>query len=495
MQPRWTIKGAVAEVGHLAVEQYGVEDMDHHQVRIGVVGLGVMGRNLALNIADRGYGVAGYDIDAVKVDALQSEAGDLAIVSIKKLNQFIEELAVPRTIIILVPAGPAVESVIRDLLLYLGPGDLIVDGGNSHFKDTDLREKALSEKGIYYTGMGISGGEEGARHGPSLMPGGSKKAYRRIQPILEAVSARVDGESCVTYLGEGSAGHYVKMVHNGIEYGLMQLIAETYDFMKRGLGMNDDEMSDMYRKWNEEEVNAYLLEITDHILRQVDDKTGKRLIDVILDEAKQKGTGKWTSQEAMDLQVPIPTIDAAVSMRNMSMFKKERQSARQLIQGAIDSPILDKQDSLKHLKHALYASMVITFAQGFGLLQRASRVHAYGLKLEEVARIWQAGCIVRAGLLEDVRVAYRLHPDLLNLLGDIQLGPAVWSSQDDLSTIVCQAASIGLPTPCLMASLAYLDSYWSTWLPANLIQAQRDYFWSHTYERVDERGVFHTQWE
>ena len=444
--------------------------MDRHSARIGVVGLGVMGRNLVLNIADRGYRVTGYDIDPDKVTALQNETGDRAIVSVGELDQFIRELAVPRAILILVPAGPAVETVIRELMPYLGSGDLIIDGGNSHFKDTDLREKAMSEKGIYYMGVGISGGEEGARHGPSLMPGGSKKAYRRIQPILEAIAARVEGEPCVTYLGKGSAGHYVKMVHNGIEYALMQLIAETYDFMKRGLGMDDDELSDQYRKWNEEEVNAYLLEITAHIFRQVDEKTGKRLIEVIQDEAKQLGTGRWTSQEAMDLQVPLPTIDAAVSMRNLSILKDERQAASQVMHRGIDFPMLDKVDSLKHLKHALYASMVISFAQGFGLLQRASQAHAYGLKLDEVAHIWRAGCIVRAGLLDDVRAAYRLHPDLLNLLGDNQLGPAVWSRQEDLRTIVCQAASTGIPTPCLMASLAYLDGYSSAWLPANLIR-------------------------
>lgn len=469
--------------------------MDHHAARIGIVGLGVMGRNLALNIADQGYAVAGYDIDMDKVAALKAEAGNRAIVSMNKLKGFIHELASPRALLILVPAGPPVESVIRDLVPFMQPGDLIIDGGNSHFKDTDLREKVLSEKGIYFMGVGISGGEEGARHGPSLMPGGSKKAYRRVRPILEAIAARADGEPCVTYLGKGSAGHYVKMVHNGIEYGLMQLIAETYDFMKRGLGMEDDELSDVYRKWNEEEVNAYLLEITAHIFRQVDEKTGSSLINAILDEAKQKGTGRWTSQEAMDLQVPVPTIDAAVSMRNLSILKDERQSASELFTKKMHLPKLDKMDSLKHLKHALYASMVITFAQGFGLLQSASKVQGYDLKLEEVARIWRAGCIVRTGLLEDIRAAYRLHPDLLNLLSDNQLGPAVWSRQEDLRTIVCQASAFGLPTPGLMASLAYLDGYRSAWLPANLIQAQRDYFGSHTYERVDERGVFHTQWE
>jgi len=469
--------------------------MDYREARIGIVGLGVMGRNLTLNIADRGFAVAGYDIDEEKVAALKNETGDRGIVSVNRLKDFLRALAAPRAILMLVPAGPAVEAVIRDLVPYLDRNDLIIDGGNSHFKDTDLRERVLSEKGIYYMGLGISGGEEGARLGPSLMAGGSRKAYRRVAPILEAIAARADGKPCVAYLGKGSAGHYVKMVHNGIEYGLMQLIAETYDFMKRGLGLEDDELSEVYRKWNEEEVNTYLLEITAHIFHQVDDKTRSPLINVILDEAKQMGTGRWTSQEAMDLQIPVPTIDAAVSMRNLSILKDERRAASQLTDGSMKVPELDKPENLKHLKHALYASMVITFAQGFNLLQRASHEHAYELKLEEVARIWRAGCIVRAGLLEDVRAAYHLHPDLLNLLGDAQLGPAIWSRQEDLRAIVCQASSLGLPMPCMMASLAYLDGYRSTWLPANLIQAQRDYFGSHTYERVDERGAFHTQWE
>jgi len=268
---------------------------DHRTAQIGLVGLGVMGRNLALNIADQGFTVAGYDIDAGKVNALKTETGNRSVISTDLLSAFIHRLAVPRAILMLVPAGPTVDGVIRDLAPYLEPGDLLIDGGNSHFKDTDLRGKALSEKKIDYLGVGISGGEDGAKHGPSLMPGGPEKAYRRIQPILEAAAARVDSEPCISYLGEGPVGHYVKMVHNGIEYGLMQLIAETYDFMKRGLGMNDDELADIYQRWNEEEVNAYLLGITARIFRQADDRTGHRLIDEILGEAKQKGTGKWTS--------------------------------------------------------------------------------------------------------------------------------------------------------------------------------------------------------
>jgi len=395
----------------------------------------------------------------------------------------------------LVPAGPTVDGVIHDLQPLMEPGDLLIDGGNSHFKDTELRGKALSEKGIQYLGVGISGGEDGARKGPSLMPGGPEKAFRHIQPILEAVAARVDGQPCVSYLGEGAAGHYVKMVHNGIEYGLMQLIAETYDFMKRGLGMDDDELSDTYHRWNEEEVNAYLLEVTARIFRQPDDRTSHRLIDEILDVAKQKGTGKWTCEEAMDLQVPVPTIDSAVAMRNLSTLKEEHLAVSQVMNASLPKQNLDKQESLKHLKHALYASMVITFAQGFSLLQHGRSVHGFGYQLEEISRIWRAGCIIHAGMLEDIRSAFHLDPSLPNLLSDPQLGPAIWSRQDDLRTIVCQASSLGLPVACLGASLAYLDGYRSTWLPANLIQAQRDYFGSHSYERVDERGSFHTRWD
>jgi 6-phosphogluconate dehydrogenase len=389
--------------------------------------------------------------------------------------------------------GP-VDAVIRDLLPHLQPGDLIIDGGNSHFDDTDLRGKMLAEKGLHFLGVGISGGESGARHGPSIMPGGPREAYERVRPIFEAVAAKVNGEPCVTYLGPGSAGHYVKMVHNGIEYGLMQLIAESYDLMKRGLGLSDDELHDVYARWNETELNGFLIEITAQIFRQVDEKTGRRLVDVILDEARQKGTGKWTSQDGMELQAPTPTIDAAVAARDLSTYKTERETASRLLGGPSPSFQGERGAFLEQLRSALYAAMILTYAQGMALLRVASQSYGYGLDLEAVARIWRGGCIIRAALLEPIRAAYRARPDLANLLLDPDLSAELVRRQGDLRAIVSHAAGLGIPAPGLMASLAYLDGYRSAWLPANLIQAQRDYFGAHTYERVDARGVFHTRW-
>jgi 6-phosphogluconate dehydrogenase len=469
--------------------------MSDQKYGIGMVGLGVMGRNLVLNIADHGFSVSGYDKDLSKVQELQTEAGSRTINSAQTLEEFLGALSTPRVIMMLVPAGKVVDNVIRELLPGLDRGDLIIDAGNSHFKDTDLRSKTLAEKGILYMGVGVSGGEEGARHGPSLMPGGPEEAYERVRPIFEAVAAHVEGDPCVTYLGPGSAGHYVKMVHNGIEYGLMQLIAESYDLMKRGLGLSDEELSAVYRDWNESELNAYLMEITAHIFRKVDARTGKKLLDVILDEAKQKGTGRWTSQEAMDLEVPTPVIDAAVVMRNLSVLKGERQAASNSIQVRTTQFKGDREAAITRLKEATYAAFIITYAQGMAQLSTASKVYDYGLNLGEIARIWRGGCIIRSALLEDIRSAYHAKPDLPNLLNDSRLGKAVQAGQKDLRSVVGLGVELGLPVPGLMASLAYFDGYRSAWLPANLIQAQRDDFGAHTYERVDAKGVFHTHWE
>jgi 6-phosphogluconate dehydrogenase len=411
------------------------------------------------------------------------------------MKEFVSVLSTPRVIMMVVPAGPVVDSVIRDLLPYLETSDLIIDAGNSHFKDTDLRAKSLADKGILFMGVGVSGGEDGARHGPSLMPGGPQEAYERVKPIFEAVAAHVEGLPCTTYLGPGSAGHYVKMVHNGIEYGLMQLIAESYDLMKRGLGLTDEELSVVYGHWNETELNAYLIEITSHIFRKVDEQTGKHLLDVILDEAEQKGTGMWTSQEAMDIQEPTPVIDAAVVARNLSALKSEREAASKKLIVQIPHYEGDQDATLAQLKGALYASMIITYTQGMAQLRIASQVYEYHINLEDVARIWRGGCIIRAALLEGIWAAYHVHPDLPNLLNDDQLSQAVISRQADMRAVVGLAVKLGLPIPALMASLAYFDSYRSAWLPANLIQAQRDDFGAHTYERVDSKGVFHTRWE
>jgi 6-phosphogluconate dehydrogenase len=394
-----------------------------------------------------------------------------------------------------VPAGAPVDSVIKDVSPHLDEGDLIIDAGNSYFKDTDVRGRNLAAKGIQFLGVGVSGGEEGARHGPSIMPGGPKEAYERVHAVFEAVAAKVNGAPCVTWLGSGSAGHFVKMVHNGIEYAVMQLIAETYDLMKRGLALSDDQLREVFSAWNKGELNGYLMEITSHIFSKVDERTGQRLIDEILDVAKQKGTGMWTSQSAMELQVPIPTIDLAVAMRDLSVFAKERELASAIFQRSRQRFTGDHDRFLTQLGRALFAGMIIIYAQGMALLAVASGKYGYDLNPEAVARIWRGGCIIRAALLEDICAAFHARRDLPNLLLDPNLSRKVMEHQEDLRQVVCQAAESGVPTPGLMVSLGYLDAYRSAWLPANLIQAQRDYFGAHTYERVDAKGTFHTEWE
>ncbi len=461
---------------------------------LGMIGLGVMGRNLVLNMADEGYTVAGFDKDEDKVEALKKEAANDKVFGAKNLEEFLKSLKKPRAVMMLVPAGDPVDSVIAELLPHLEKDDIIIDGGNSHFVDTERHFKQLSHKGIQFIGVGISGGEEGARHGPSMMPGGTEKAYRRVKDIFEAAAAKVKGEPCVTYLGPKSAGHYVKMVHNGIEYGIMQLISETYHIFKKVVGLNDDELHQVYKKWNEGDLQSYLVEITSAIFSQVDPKTSGRLIDVILDEAKQKGTGKWTSQDAMELQVPVPTIDAAVSMRDLSGYKDEREKAEKILKGPDPSFGGNRDDFIAKMEGILYFSMIATYAQGFSLLRRASEKYNYNLDLVAVARIWRGGCIIRSVLLDEFMKAFRKNPSLENLLLDSHFSDIMMKNQDMVRVVVRQAAEWGIPVPGLMASLGYYDAYRRAWLPANLIQAQRDYFGSHTYERIDEKGTFHTQW-
>src|SRR5579884_492343 len=469
-------------------------EMTRQGCELGMVGLGVMGRNLLLNIADHGYPVAGYDKDPDRVRALLEEAGPRPAGGATSVAEFAAMLRPPRAVMMLVPAGPAVDAVIRDLLPLLSPGDILIDGGNSFFRDTDLRAQTLAAHGIAFLGVGVSGGEHGARRGPSVMPGGPRQAYERVRPLFEAIAARVDGDPCVTYLGPGSAGHYVKMVHNGIEYGVMQLIAETYDLMRRGLGLSDDELHAAYDAWNRSEAASYLLEITADIFLRVDERTGRRLVDVILDAAKQKGTGMWTSQSAMELAQPVPTISAAVEMRSLSALDSERAAASRILRGPAPRIEAAREAFLPRLRSALYAAMLMTYAQGMALLGSASRAYGYGLDLEAIARIWRGGCIIRAALLERVRAAYRARPALPNLLVDPDLAEEIMARAADLRAVVCRAAEAAIPVPAFSATLAYLDGYRSAWLPANLIQAQRDYFGAHTYERVDTRGVFHTEW-
>jgi 6-phosphogluconate dehydrogenase len=462
--------------------------------RIGMIGLGVMGRNLVLNIADHGFSVVGYDKDRGMVKRLNDEAQGRLIRGVNNLEEFIAMLDIPRNIMMLVPAGAPVDSVIRDLLPHLDHGDMIIDGGNSYYADTDLRAKEVAKQGILYLGVGISGGEKGARYGPSMMPGGPAEAYQRVSDVFKAAAAKVGDEPCVTYLGPGSAGHYVKMVHNGIEYGIMQLIAETYHLMKGGLGLSDEEIFGVFSRWNQAELNSYLVEITAAIFEQVDKITGKRLIDVILDEAKQKGTGMWTSQDAMDLQVPVPTIDIAVAMRNLSAMKSERQQANRRLGEEIKRYTGERSEFIEHLRGAIYAGIILTYAQGFNQLYAASKYFDYHLDLESVARIWRGGCIIRSALLDKILSTFKKTPYLSNLLLGSDLGEEVLAHRGDLKTVVTSAVEMRIPIPGLSVSLAYLDGFRSAWLPANLIQAQRDYFGAHTYERVDEKGVFHTQW-
>jgi len=358
-----------------------------------------------------------------------------------------------------------------------------------------VRARNLTAKGIQFLGVGVSGGEEGARRGPSIMPGGPKEAYERVRPVYKAVAAKVNGDPCVSYLGPGSAGHFVKMVHNGIEYGVMQLIAETYDLMKRGLKLNDDELQGVYSAWNNGELNGYLMEITSYIFSRMDEQTGRRVIDEILDVAKQKGTGMWTSQSAMELQVPILTIDLAVAMRNLSVFEEQRERACALLHRPVRRFEGGHNTFVSQLRDALYAAMIITYAQGMAVLGAASDKYEFHLDLAAVARIWRGGCIIRATVPGDICAAFRARRDLPNLLLDPNLSKKVMAHQEYLRQVVCQAAELGVPAPGLIVSLGYLDVYRSAWLPANVIQAQRDYFGAHTYERIDAKGTFHTEWE
>jgi 6-phosphogluconate dehydrogenase len=463
---------------------------------IGVIGLGTMGRNLALNLADHGFPVAVYNRTAAKTrEFLAQEVGLRDIRSAYELKEFAALLRRPRAILVMVAAGEAVDTVIRELLPLLDHGDLLIDGGNSHFTDTSRRSRSLAAKGLWFMGLGVSGGEAGARYGPSLMPGCQREAYDRVAPMLEAIAAQVNGEPCVAFLGPGSAGHYVKMVHNGIEYAIIQLIAETYDLMKRGLGLTPKELHRVYAAWNDTELSSFLVEITARIFLKKDDKTGQPLVDLIRDEARQKGTGMWTSWEAMDLQVGTPTIDIAVVMRDLSGYKAERQVAAQVLQGPKITFSGDRARLLEKLPNALYAGLIAAYAQGLALLKKASATYNYGLNLETVARIWRGGCIIRAALLEEIRAAFQARPDLPNLLLDPKLAREFLARQGDLREVVRVAADLGLPAPALMLTLAYFDAYRSAWLPANLIQAQRDYFGAHTYERLDGPGVFHTDWD
>lgn len=470
-------------------------DIMSNTYQFGMIGLGVMGRNFLLNMADHGYKVIGFDKDATKTAALESSAtAGTTVKGVGTLKEMIELLETPRKIMMLVPAGKPVDDVIESLLPLVQEGDIIIDGGNSHFTDTLRRVSYLQEKKLHFTGMGVSGGEEGARKGPSIMPGGDAAAYPHIKPMLEAVSAKVNGEPCVAYMGKGAAGHYVKMVHNGIEYAIMQLLSEVYDILHRGGGLSNDELHEVFKQWNEGELQSFLVEITADIFTQPDDKTSNRLIDMILDKAGSKGTGKWTSQDALNLPVPIPVIDMAVAMRTISSFKEERMSAAALYQPVAKAIGTKKDLLIKQTHDALYFATIMCYAQGLAMLHSAATELDMQIPLEDVVKIWRGGCIIRSGLLETFYKAYRKNKTLPNILLDKGVAKLVKKKERNLRALLKTTLQSKIPAGGLMSSLAYFDAYTSAVMPVNLIQAQRDYFGAHTYQRTDMDGIFHTNW-
>lgn len=462
----------------------------------GMVGLGVMGSNLLYNIADHGFSVIGFDLNSEKAKNLEKEATpNTDVKGVSVIKDFISQLNTPRKIMLLVPAGKPVDDVIENLLPHLSKGDIIIDGGNSHYVDTVRRVKYLADQEFHFMGMGVSGGEEGARKGPSIMPGGDLEAFKVVQPILEAVAAKVNGEACTAYMGKDAAGHYVKMVHNGIEYAIMQLISEVYDLMHRGLGLSNEEMHQIFHQWNQEELNSFLIEITADIFKQKDVETGKELLDVILDKAGAKGTGKWTSQDAMDRGVSIPTIDIAVSLRTLSAYKEQRINASKIYNKTYSSLETDSSKFINELKEALFCAIIISYAQGLSLLVKASEELTMEIPLKDVVKIWRGGCIIRSTLLETFYEAYSAKTDLENILLDQNIASLLISRIDSLREVVSAAAKSSIPAGALQTALAYFDAYTSERMSTNMIQAQRDYFGAHTYQRVDREGTFHTEWE
>jgi len=465
----------------------------NNKYTLGMIGLGTMGRNLLLNMADNGFQVTGYDKDARMLKKLEEDGKAHNLKAYDSLEEFIQSLELPRRIMLLVPAGKIVDSVIQELVPLLDKGDMIIDSGNSHFTDTSRRDLELSEKGIHFFGMGISGGEEGARFGPSMMPGGDKAAYNAVKPILEAVSAKVNDDPCVAYIGPGASGHFVKMVHNGIEYSMMQILAETYDLLKNALGYSNEQIYTVFEKWNNGRLKSFLLEVTRDIFKVKDDKTGAFLLDVIKDEAKSKGTGKWTSQVSMDLQLPIPTINESVSSRDLSKFKALRVAlSKALPHEAIH--VTDKDAFEAQLEQALYFAMITSYAQGLHLLEAASREFKYELNLKEVSQIWRGGCIIRAVLLEDIYQAYKKQPELPHLYTDESIQQQLKEILPGTRNVVITALTNGISVPCYASALTYYDGLRTDKSPLNLTQAQRDFFGAHTFERIDEEGIFHADW-
>jgi 6-phosphogluconate dehydrogenase len=469
--------------------------MQENKYDFGMIGLGVMGCNLLLNMADHGFSVIGYDKNPDKTKTFEASATKgTTVKGVNTLEEMIAQLKAPRKLMMLVPAGNPVDSVINDLKPLLQKGDIIIDGGNSHYTDTLRRINELKNIGFHFMGIGISGGEEGARRGPSIMPGGDKEAYKEVAPLLEAVAAKVKDEPCVGYLGYGAAGHYVKMVHNGIEYAIMQLISECYDLMHHGLQLSNEELHEVFKQWNSGEMQSFLLEITAIIFQKKDDKTNNYLVDMILDKAGAKGTGKWTSQEGLDLPMPIPTIDAAVMMRNLSSLVEERKEAQELYRPSFKKIEVEKEEFVNLLHDALYFATIISYAQGLAMITTASSELKMNIPLPKVVDVWRGGCIIRSALLGTFKIAYK-NPDLKNLLLDKEIAELLQDKESALKKIVSLAAGNNYPSVGLMASLNYFNAYRRNLLPTNLVQAQRDFFGAHTYQRTDEEGIFHTEWE
>ncbi|MCI0490466.1 MAG: NADP-dependent phosphogluconate dehydrogenase [Blastocatellia bacterium] len=467
------------------------------QGQFGMIGLGVMGRNLALNVEEHGFPVTVWNLESEWVDSFISENESKQLIGTKTLEEFTQALERPRRIMMMIKAGAPVDITIANIKALLEEGDILIDGGNSFFKDTQRREAALREEGLNFFGSGVSGGEEGARNGPSLMPGGSREAYEHVRHIFEAIAAKTDSGPCVTYVGPDGAGHFVKMVHNGIEYGDMQLIAEAYDILRNVLGIGAEDLGRIFDEWNGGLLESFLIETTAKIFRVKDEETGKPLVDLVLDKAEQKGTGKWTAQVALDFGVPIPTIAAALDSRVLSSIKEERLNASEVIKGPTETPTdEDKERVITAVRDALYASKICSYAQGLNLIRRGSEEFNWGIDLGEMARIWKGGCIIRAQFLDTIMKAYNRRADLPNLLLDPEFNEWMQSSQANWRYAVRTAQDRGIPVPAMSASLAYFDSYRTANLPQNLTQAQRDYFGAHTYERTDhpEQGHVHTDW-
>jgi 6-phosphogluconate dehydrogenase len=466
------------------------------QPSFGVIGLAVMGENLALNVERNGFPIAVYNRTAAVTQRFMAErAQGKNVKDTYSIEEFVQALARPRKILVMVKAGAPVDAVIAQLKPFLEPGDMLIDGGNSLYTDTERRTKELEASNFGFVGMGVSGGEEGALNGPSLMPGGTDTAYGELAPILTKIAAQVDDGPCVTYIGPGGAGHYVKMVHNGIEYGDMQLIAEAYDLLKSALGLDHKQLHEVFAEWNTtDELNSFLIEITADIFNFIDPDTNLPLVEVIQDAAGQKGTGRWTVQSAFELAVPIPTMTAAVNARVVSFYKEQRVAASKLLTGPTGKYEGDTQDFINKIRDALYCSKICSYAQGMELLAKASKEFNYDLSLSECARIWKGGCIIRAGFLDKIKMAFTHDPQLPNLLLAPELKQSILDRQDAWREVLSVSNKLGIPVPAFAASLNYFDSYRRDRLPQNLTQAQRDYFGAHTYERTDKEGLFHTEW-